>query len=446
MLILVYFKKNRKNMLINKVYGAMLITGFIGLLSEITCHFVYNNINSGDLFAVAAIKAYYISLLVIVALFDLYVYLVGNDKNKISSRSLVISSAVIAIISIVIIFLPVQATINGESYYVDGPSLDALLLAVTISLAYWIYKMAFMIFHHKMNKRMRPVLFVSIVFIVIAIIQMMDKSILITDSCLGLVLLYLYMTIENPDAKMAELATRAKNIAEKADKVKSDFLSIASHQLRTPLTSIRGNSSMLLDGDFGNMSKEQEHALTEIANSSDRMVYLIEDLLNVSRLQSGKFAINRTAVDLGELVRAEIEQVSSIADSHNVKIIYDDKKWKGMELVNLDKGKIGEVVSNMIDNAIFYSPAGSTVKVSLVQAEGFMELRIKDQGIGVPESERDDLFTKFYRASNARTKRPDGTGIGLFLAKKIIHGHGGKIIFESKEGVGSTFGFRLPIT
>jgi signal transduction histidine kinase len=252
-------------------------------------------------------------------------------------------------------------------------------------------------------------------------------------------------TVENPDLKMLKIMKTAKNMAEKADKVKSDFLSIASHQLRTPLTSIRGNSSMLLDGDFGNMSKEQEHALTEIANSSDRMVYLIEDLLNVSRLQSGKFAINRTAVDLGELVRAEIEQVSSIADSHNVKIIYDDKKWNGMELVNLDKGKIGEVVSNMIDNAIFYSPADSTVKVSLTQAEGFVELRIKDQGIGVPESERDDLFTKFYRASNARTKRPDGTGIGLFLAKKIIHGHGGNIIFESKEGVGSTFGFRLPM-
>jgi signal transduction histidine kinase len=258
--------------------------------------------------------------------------------------------------------------------------------------------------------------------------------------------LVILLTFENPDAKMLKLAETAKNMAIKADQVKDNFLSLASHQLRTPLTSIRGYASMVVEGDFGAISKEQAHAIQEIVNSSHRMAILVEDLLNVSRLQSGKFVLAKTSVNLGSLIKTEIDQVTSIADSRNVKIIYHDQDYSKIPPVSADATKIGEVMSNMIDNAIFYSRSGKTVEVSLKYNETHhgVEFRVHDHGIGVPKADQADLFTKFFRASNARTIRPDGTGIGLFLAQKIVKEHGGGIIFSSTEGQGSTFGFWLP--
>ncbi|MDR1300475.1 MAG: hypothetical protein LBK50_02090 [Candidatus Nomurabacteria bacterium] len=231
------------------------------------------------------------------------------------------------------------------------------------------------------------------------------------------------------------------------DKTKDEFMSIASHQLRTPLTSIQGYASMVVDGDFGRVNDEQLHALNEIVASSRRMTVLVDDLLNVSRLQSGKFVLAKTEVNLSELVKSEVDQVAILAASHGVKVVYDDKKWDKIPSVTMDAAKIGEVMSNMIDNAIFYSRSGSTVDVLLDynKADETVGFRVRDHGIGVPKKDQEELFTKFFRASNSRTLRPDGTGIGLFLAKKVVTEHGGEIIFSSVEGQGSTFGFKLPL-
>jgi signal transduction histidine kinase len=229
------------------------------------------------------------------------------------------------------------------------------------------------------------------------------------------------------------------------DKTKDEFMSIASHQLRTPLTSIQGYTSMILDGDFGKMNKEQSHALGEVIASSHRMAVLIDDLLNVSRLQSGKFILSRVPTNMADLTRSEIDQANMMASSHGVKLVFDDTKWDALPELTVDRAKVGEVMANLIDNAVFYSRQGSTVEILLTQNAGDLEFRVKDHGIGVPKKDQADLFTKFFRASNARTVRPDGTGIGLFLAKKVISEHNGEIIFSSIEGKGSVFGFSLPI-
>jgi signal transduction histidine kinase len=229
------------------------------------------------------------------------------------------------------------------------------------------------------------------------------------------------------------------------DKTKDEFMSLASHQLRTPLTSIQGYASMILEGDFGKVNGAQAKALDEVVASSRRMAVLINDLLNISRLQSGKFIISRTATSMAELVREEIDQSQLMASAHGIEIQYTDAGWDDIPEVAIDRAKVGEVMANLIDNAVFYSRHGSTVEISLVRNGGEVEFRVKDHGIGVPKKDQADLFTKFFRASNARTVRPDGTGIGLFLAKKVIVDHGGTIIFESVEGKGSTFGFSLPL-
>lgn len=229
----------------------------------------------------------------------------------------------------------------------------------------------------------------------------------------------------------------------KLDEAKDDFISMASHQLRTPLTSIKGYISMMMEGDIGNITPEQYKILNEAFMSSERMVQLIGDFLNVSRLQTGKFVIEKHPVDLARLVQEQIDALTQTAATRGMKFIY--KLPKNIPKLELDENKIQQVVMNFSDNALYYSKENSKITVTLKKFPGWVEFIVKDTGIGVPEAEKANLFSKFFRATNAKRARPDGTGVGLFLAKKVIDVHDGEIIFESKEGKGSSFGFRLPL-
>jgi signal transduction histidine kinase len=227
------------------------------------------------------------------------------------------------------------------------------------------------------------------------------------------------------------------------DEAKDEFISMASHQLRTPLTSVKGYLSMVLDGDVGKVTPEQRKVLEEAFNSSQRMVYLISDFLNVSRIQTGKFELERTQSNLAEVLSDEIAQLRIMASSRNLKIDYAQPSH--FPVAYIDQDKFRQVMMNFIDNAIYYSNPNTTITISLTKEADDIVFKVMDQGIGVPAEERHRLFTKFYRATNAKKQRPDGTGIGLFMAQKVIVAHEGSIIFDSKENQGSTFGFRLPL-
>ncbi len=200
---------------------------------------------------------------------------------------------------------------------------------------------------------------------------------------------------------------------------------------------------MVLDGDAGDITPQQEKLLKEAFVSSERMVRLISDFLNVSRLQTGKFIIERKPTNLADLVRDEVESITSMAATRDIQLSY--KGPKHFPILQLDEDKIRQVVMNFIDNAIYYSRAHSTIVVHLTKDEKVATLEVHDHGIGVPKESLDKLFTKFFRAENARRQRPDGTGVGLYLAKRVINEHGGELIVESTEGKGSVFGFRLPL-
>lgn len=235
----------------------------------------------------------------------------------------------------------------------------------------------------------------------------------------------------------------SNNQLKRLDEAKDEFISMASHQLRTPLTSVKGYISMVLEGDVGKVTGEQRKMLHEAFNSSERMVHLINDFLNVSRLQTGKFTIEARPVNLAKLVEQELDSLQTSVASRGMKFAY--KMPKNFPEVNVDESKISQVIMNFADNAMYYSRENSTINVKLAVEGEEIVFRVKDTGIGVPKEDQARLFTKFYRASNARTQRPDGTGVGLFLAKKVVDAHGGQIIFESVENKGSTFGFRLKL-
>lgn len=223
------------------------------------------------------------------------------------------------------------------------------------------------------------------------------------------------------------------------DEAKDDFISMASHQLRTPLTSVKGYISMIKEGDAGKISPTQEKMLNQAFFSSQRMVYLIADLLNVSRLRTGKFVIEPAKVNLAKVISEEMGQLSEIAKAHNQTLTYHEPK--DFPELMLDEVKTRQVIMNFADNALHYTPTGGHIDVKLINNPLTIEMRVEDDGIGVPRNEQHHLFTKFYRAGNAREARPDGTGLGLFMAKKVIIAQGGSLIFESKVGKGSTFGF-----
>ena len=200
---------------------------------------------------------------------------------------------------------------------------------------------------------------------------------------------------------------------------------------------------MMMEGDVGTITAEQEHVLNEAFISSERMVRLIGDFLNVSRLQTGKFIIDKHPVDMAVLVQREIDNLVPNAAARGMKFMY--KMPKNIPKLDLDENKIQQVIMNFADNALYYSKDNGSITLTLKKHSDYIEFTVKDSGIGVPAEEQAHLFNKFFRATNARRARPDGTGVGLYLAKKVIDAHDGKILFESKEGKGSTFGFRLPL-
>ncbi len=235
---------------------------------------------------------------------------------------------------------------------------------------------------------------------------------------------------------------------KKLDKAKSEFIYIASHQLRTPLTAIKGYISMLLEGDYGKIqSQGQEKVVKNVFSANERIIALVNSLLNLSRLESGKIKINKEKVNLKELLEELVKSFDQQVKAKNLKLIFEPKQ-KIREL-EIDREKIREVVSNLIDNAIKYTPQGE-IKVKLEKTKKgrgeFALVSVTDTGEGMDKEEIAKLFHSFSRAKAGTKHWVSGTGLGLYIAKKFVLMHNGtiKAISEGK-GHGSTFLLELPL-
>jgi len=239
----------------------------------------------------------------------------------------------------------------------------------------------------------------------------------------------------------ARLRVQNRKLRE-IDKTKDEFISMASHQLRTPLTAVKGYLSMLLEGDAGAVKKEQREFLQRSFDGAQKMVYLISDMLNVSRMQTGKFVIENKPTYLPDVVQGEVDQLQEQSKAREIELSF--AKPAEFPTINLDETKIRQVVMNFLDNALYYTPKGGKVEAKLESTPETVNYTVTDTGVGVPKTVQHHLFSKFYRADNAKQLRPDGTGLGLYMAKKVVVAQGGAIIFKSAEGKGSTFGFSFP--
>ncbi|PIW36661.1 MAG: hypothetical protein COW24_04175 [Candidatus Kerfeldbacteria bacterium CG15_BIG_FIL_POST_REV_8_21_14_020_45_12] len=233
------------------------------------------------------------------------------------------------------------------------------------------------------------------------------------------------------------------------DRMKTEFVSIASHQLRTPLTSINWFVEMLLSGDVGPLKGLQREYLDEVLQGSRRMASLVNDLLNVSRLETGRLKIEPTPTDLAEMIRGIIKEAEPLIGSKDVKLNFTEPT-PALPSVNIDAGLLRQVIHNLVTNAIRYSskPKSSVeVKLSANQGdEAGIIIAVTDQGIGIPESMKSKIFEKFFRADNAIQMAADGSGLGLYIAKLVMDASGGKIWFDTIEGKGTTFFVQIPIS
>lgn len=226
------------------------------------------------------------------------------------------------------------------------------------------------------------------------------------------------------------------------DKSKTEFVSLASHQLRTPLSAINWYTEMLLAGDTGKLNKEQTQYLGEVYRGNQRMVTLVNALLNVSRIELGTFIVEPEMASIGKLTDQVLEELKPGIIKKKLKI----KKEHVNEYppINLDIKLMTIVMQNLLSNAVKYSKEGGEILVAVAKKRGGVEITIVDKGLGIPKDQYDKIFTKLFRADNVAKTDTEGTGLGLYMVKSIMNAVGGKITFESVENKGTTFFIFLP--
>ena len=225
--------------------------------------------------------------------------------------------------------------------------------------------------------------------------------------------------------------------------MKNEFVSTVSHELRTPLTSIKGYVDLIVDGEAGEINEIQAEFLGIVQENSDRLVALINDMLDISRIESGRIHLKREPLDMADVVLGAIDTFRTVAEQSDIELTA--KLPEELPRAAGDRDRVGQVVMNVISNAIKYSPGGGSVTVKVRKDRDRVITSVTDTGIGISKKDQKKLFSKFYRVDSSLTREIGGTGLGLSICKSIVELLGGKIWVRSEDGKGSTFSFSLPM-
>ena len=249
---------------------------------------------------------------------------------------------------------------------------------------------------------------------------------------IAFILMILGYSIVNGFEKLAE-----------ANRLKTEFVNIVAHQLRTPLSAIRWSVGFLSEEKAGHLNSRQYEQIELIQSNVKRLIKLVEDLLDVSKIEQGRIVLKKEKINLENLAREMVEQYSSYARASNISLKL--KAEKKLPLISVDPEKIKIVLQNLIDNAIRYSKKIGKIQIKLSRENGYVKCEVRDNGVGIPKNEQKYIFRKFFRSSNILRHQTRGTGLGLFITKAFINLHNGRIGFKSEENKGSVFWFELPI-
>jgi signal transduction histidine kinase len=240
------------------------------------------------------------------------------------------------------------------------------------------------------------------------------------------------------ESAQRQLAERNEQLVE-ADRVKDEFVALISHDLRTPLTSIMGYLELTLDDE--NLTDVQRGYLTVVNRNAERLLSLVNDLLFVARLEAGQLELKRDELDLAAVVRQSVAEAGPRAAAGGIELTCEADD---VQPVEADRGRMFQLLDNLVSNAIKFTPSGGDVRVSLARANGAVRLEVADTGIGIQAAEQRQLFERFFRARAASEQQIPGTGLGLYIARAIVEAHGGSIAVRSKPGEGTSFRVDLP--
>lgn len=229
-----------------------------------------------------------------------------------------------------------------------------------------------------------------------------------------------------------------------ANKMKNEFIRIASHQLRTPLASLRWSLDLLTQGTVGKPTAEQVEYLQIIKESNQRMIKLVNDLLDVTKIEMGSLTIELKPVDLKSVIEKVVEELKVLARANNIAVDVDIDA--DLPMVLSDQDKIKMVITNLLDNAIKYTKGPGKISIGAGRDDSFVKVFVKDTGVGIPKEQQPFIFQKFFRSDNVMKHQTVGSGLGLFIVKAIVDSNKGQIWFESGENKGTTFFFKIPIS
>lgn len=248
----------------------------------------------------------------------------------------------------------------------------------------------------------------------------------------------------DPDHNVMGTVTVLENITpfKQLDQMKTDFVNMVTHELRSPLVSIRQLQNVLLEGLTGPLNEKQRDYVARGMNKIDALLGLINDLLDIAKIEAGKYVQHRVPTDIGKLVEETVNLMAARASEQGVTIAWECRNLKP---VQADPKNIEEVLNNLVSNAVNYSPDGGEVTVIAKGLGEIMEIAVKDNGVGIPSEELPKIFDKFYRVKHPRTRKVIGTGLGLAIVKSVVEAHNGTIEVESVPDRGSTFKIRLPM-
>ncbi len=248
--------------------------------------------------------------------------------------------------------------------------------------------------------------------------------------------------------KERELTSANEHLLD-IDKAKSQFVSMTTHQLRTPLAAIKWTFHMIINGELGPVTDDQKHFLQKGYESADRVITVINDWLNADYIEANRDEYKFVPVNIAEMIDSVVFEFTGRLTERNVNLIVNRPK-SNLPSIAVDPIKLSMAIENLLDNALKYTPKGGQVTVDIIDdkinsAEKVLEIDVSDNGIGIPKDEQAKIFGRFFRSSNAGKIAAHGSGLGLFIVKDIIEKHGGKIWFDSEEGKGTKFHLTIPI-